>query len=257
MAPQNISSVEEDLKDLRSRNSTIFHVLLNKDIPPSERTLQRLSQEAISLVAAGSLTTSHALKTITYHILANPPVLHKLTTELKHAIPDPTVPTSLTQLEQLPYLTAVITEGLRLSYGISHRLERSAPDRAIQFQNYIIPPGTPVSMTSVLIHDNPTIFPDPHAFTPERWLESNSDVGHQQRLDKYLLTFSKGTRGCVGLNLAYAELTLTLANLFRKFGMSLFDTVRERDVDTSHDFFSPSPNLASKGMMAMVVGGPS
>jgi len=171
-------------------------------------------------------------------------------------MPTPTVPTPLVHLENLPYLTAVISEGLRISYGVSHRLQRSAPDRAIQFQDYTIPPGTPVSMTSVLIHDNPHIFPDPHTFTPERWLDAKPGAGDQQRLDKYLVTFSKGTRGCLGLNLAYAELYLTLANVFRKFEMRLFDTVRERDVDVSHDFFNPSPKLSSKGMRVTVVGRP-
>lgn len=248
-------------------------------MPPQERTLFRLGQEAISLIGAGGITTQHTLKTLTYHILANPRVLAKLTAELKEAMPDPSVPAPLQKLEHLPYLSAVISEGLRLNHAVPHRLERSFPDRAVKYGDYVIPPNTSVSMTTMFVHDDPTIFPEPRTFIPERWLDFKSDnptpaVSHdydststdkdgqqplqqqtqQQRLGKYLLPFGRGSRACVGLNLAYAELYLALANIFRKFELELYDVVRERDVDVSHDFFNPSPKLESVGVRARVVG---
>lgn len=219
------------------------------------------------MIGAGGITTQHTLKTITYHILANPHVLAKLTAELKAAMPDPSVPTPLQQLEHLPYLSAVVSEGLRISYGVAHRLERSFPDRAVKYGEYVIPPNTSVSMTNVLIHDNATIFPEPRTFIPERWLDSKHDSSEttnhdaekplqsqQQRLDKYLIPFSRGTRSCVGMNLAYAELYLALANIFRKFELELFEVVKERDIDVAHDFFSPCTRMDSIGVRAKIVG---
>lgn len=253
--------------------------LLDEKVPSQERTLFRLGQEAISLIGAGGITTQHTLQTMTYHILANPPVVARLTAELKQAMPDPNIPASLQQLQHLPYLSAVISEGLRLSYGISHRMERSYPDRAFKYGDYVLPPNTSVSMTTMLIHDDPSIFPEPRKFIPERWLDSEQDQdslptpisndnayndggekplqqeqSQQQRLAKYLLPFGRGSRVCVGLNLAYAELYLALANIFRKFELELYDVVRERDVDVSHDFFNPSPALESVGVRVRVVG---
>ena len=153
-------------------------------------------------------------------------------------------------------------------------MERSFPDRAVKYGDYIIPPNTSVSMTTMLIHNNPSIFPDPQSFIPERWLDTIQDSIpniadttpvndnklslekplQQQRLDKYLLTFSRGSRICVGMNLAYAELYLVLASIFRKFELELFDVVKERDVDILHDFFNPSEALDSAGLRAKVVG---
>ena len=52
---------------------------------------------------------------------------------------------------------------------------------------------TPVSMTGSFMHDNPSIFPDPRSFRPERWLQS------KDRLQKYLVPFSRGTRQCLGM----------------------------------------------------------
>ncbi|MCJ1361668.1 hypothetical protein MMC16_000768 [Acarospora aff. strigata] len=255
---QNVMD-EKTRSDNPAEHATIFHLILDAKGPPPERSLHRLGQEALSLVAAGSLTTAHALRTTTYHLLANPPILQTLLAELDDAIPGLAQPPPLQQLEKLPYLSAVITEGLRIGYGIVHRLERSFPDRALIYGPYTIPPNTPVSMSTVLVHDNPDIFPSPRTFNPDRWLQSkdkivDSEDGHHHRLDKFLLTFSRGTRGCVGLNLAYAELYLTLANVFRRFQLELYEVVRERDVDLHHDFFNPCESLQSKGLRARVVG---
>ncbi len=40
------------------------------------------------------------------------------------------------------------------------------------------------------------IFPDPETFDPDRWLRAAKDGF---RLDRYLVSFSKGSRMCVGI----------------------------------------------------------
>jgi cytochrome P450 len=82
---------------------------------------------------------------ITFYLLDNPTVLQKLKAELSEAIPDPDAPLSITRMEQLPYLGAVITEGLRLGMGTSNRQMRVCPDETIVFKDgkkqWHIPPG--------------------------------------------------------------------------------------------------------------------
>jgi cytochrome P450 len=53
---------------------------------------------------------------------------------------------------------------------------------------------TIISASHHAIHHNPSIFADPENFDPERWLGSQS-----QKLEKYLLPFSKGPRACLGI----------------------------------------------------------
>ena len=85
-------------------------------------------------------------------------------------------------------------------------------------------------MTSVLVHLNSTIFPNPTSFLPERWIDN-------PRLSRYLVSFSKGSRGCLGINLAYAEIYLCLANVLRRFPrMEVHDTVKE-DVEIQADYY--------------------
>jgi cytochrome P450 len=233
---------------LTSDHPTIYHVLLTSNLGPEEKTLSRLVAEGQSVVGAGIITTAHSLKVTSYHIIANPSILQTLKAELATAMPDPTIIPPLAQLEQLPYLSAVVKEGFRMSYGTSSRLHRVSPDTSLVFHEWVIPPGTPVSMTSVLMHDNPTIFPEPKVFRPERWLEDQST---KKQLDRYLVNFSKGTRSCLGINLAHAESYFTMAAVFRRFDLELFETTRD-DVDIAHDFFNPVARLDSKGVRVLV-----
>ena len=64
-----------------------------------------------------------------------------------------------------------------------------------------IPAGTPVGMSALLVHHHHSIFPSPEKFDPERWLHSSG-----ARLDKYLLSFSKGSRQCLGIKSVHLSL---------------------------------------------------
>lgn len=137
------------------------------------------------------------MSVITFQLLANPKKLRKLKDELAAAIPDPNaVPTSA-ELERLPYLSAVIQEGLRLRPPGTARLLRICPDAALSYRDrsmkkeWSIPAGTAVSMDIRTMNMNSTIFPEPHDFVPERWIDNPG-------LDKHLMTFGKGARMCVG-----------------------------------------------------------
>ena len=225
---------------------TVFHYLRDDDdLPLSEKSLPRLVMEAQSLVGAGTLTSTHMLSITTYHVLMNTQILGKLIVELDEAIPNADAPCSLQNLERVPYLTAVINEGLRVSYGSVHRLQRVHPDNALTFRDWTIPPGTPVGMSSLYMHNDPALFPEPTRFDPSRWMGPEKEL----RL-KHLFNFGRGTRQCVGMNLAMAEIYMALATLFRDLGskMQLHDTVRERDVDVKHDFFVTNPSLNSRGV---------
>jgi cytochrome P450 len=222
---------------------TIFDELINSELLPAhEKTLPRLVDEGQTMIAAGQETTSFFLKTTTYHILANKNIYKKLKAELKQAIPDGSAIPPLARLEELPYLRAVVQEGHRFSHGVVGRLERISPDKPLQYRDWVIPPGTPIAMTSLLQHRDPSKFPDPLIFSPERWLNPGSE-----RLERYLVPFSKGTRQCMGINLATAEIYLTLAMVFRRFDLVLFET-SEYDADIVHDFFIPHGHADSKGV---------
>ncbi|KAJ5815706.1 benzoate 4-monooxygenase cytochrome P450 [Penicillium riverlandense] len=226
-----------------AKHRTIFHDLLQSKLPPKELETDRLKDEAFILVGAGADSTANTIRAIAYHVCANPPIRERLYGELKAAIPSPRLEEfpSIARLEQLPYLSAVIKEGLRLCPPIIHRLGRSFPEKDLLCHDYIIPAGTHVSMTAVLTHLDENIFHDSNTFRPERWLEGN----HQ--LEQYLMPFSGGVRGCLGINLARAELFLILAAVFRQFSFDISELNRARDIDLTRDFILGAPSADSPG----------
>ena len=245
-----IKSSGEDVKAEGGRPS-IFQTLLDSDLPASDKSAYRLMQDAQTILGGGIVTTTMALVLATYYILSDESVLRALTDELAAAIPDPAHPPPLIELEQLDYLTATTLEALRVSHGVSHRLQRISPDQSLRFQDWIIPAGTPVSMSAIHMHMNTDIFPEPHAFKPERWLPLDTEG---RRLQKYLVAFGKGSRSCLGMNLATAELSMVLAGVFRNLGrsMKIVDTVKERDVDICRDIFTPAMRQDTKGIKVIV-----
>ena len=226
---------------------TIFYdVLTNDEVRPQEKDTDHLQDEAQTVIAAGTVTTGHILALLTFYLINDPPILEKLQSEVADLMSKTGPSPKWQQLEQLPYMSAVISEALRIGYGVSHRLQRIFPDTVLQYNGYSVPPMTPVSMTSVLFHDNPEFFPNPRTFKPERFLE-------QPSLRKYLIPFSRGSRQCAGQNLAYCELYLTLAAVFApgRFRFELFETDIS-DVETKHDFMNTSPKLDSKGIRVTI-----
>jgi cytochrome P450 len=83
---------------------TMFHELLNSDLPIEEKILNNLAQEGQNVIGAGADTTANMLSCTTLHVLSNPKVLKKLTKELETAMRDKHGQWDLAAAEQLPYL---------------------------------------------------------------------------------------------------------------------------------------------------------
>ena len=142
---------------------------------------------------------------------------------------------SMSTLEKLPFLTAVLTEGLRTAHGTAGRLARIAPDEDLVCHGLKIPRGTTMSQSNYLIHTDPAVYPDPYNFHPERFL-GNSEATTEAR--KNFVPFGKGMRMCVGMNLAWAELYLTVAALLTSVEMELVDTTA-RDALINAEYVYP------------------
>lgn len=131
--------------------------------------------------------------------------MDKLKKELSEALPDPDQSPPLAVVENLPYLRAIIQETLRLYPSAVVRQTRVAPDTDLVYANrktgekWVIPAGVPITMAPMPVHMNEEYFPQPGKFDPNRWLERPS-------LDQYLLTFSKGTRACIGYDIVSVSL---------------------------------------------------
>jgi cytochrome P450 len=257
-----IESIKRSRVIIKDKNSpaTIFHGLFDGTLPPNELSTKRLTEEGLTIIGAGTVTTAHTLTVIFFHLLSNPHSMKVVKDEL-HTACNQGLPLTWNRLSNSPYLSAVINEGLRLSFGVSHRLQRVSPDLPLSYKGWIIPKGTPVSQTQMFILLDPEIFPRPDEFLPERWLPAEYHVSPYKFPDpreakRYLIPFSRGSRSCLGINLAYAELFLTVGSLLRPndvggVEVELFETGPEEMV-VEHDFFNPSPRVGAEGVRVRV-----
>lgn len=98
----------------KNEKSSVFRYLISSDMPKSEKTVERLSREAMVLLGAGTVTTARTLSVMTFHILSDPLIKARLSEELTSVMEGyPLKPPRWSDLEKLPYLQACIKEGLR------------------------------------------------------------------------------------------------------------------------------------------------
>ncbi|KAI1156181.1 cytochrome P450 [Nemania diffusa] len=152
-------------------------------------------------------------------------------------------------VDSLPYLNAIINEVVRLHPGVMNRQPRISPDVPI-----VLPPGTLTTMSPLTTHMNASVFPGPYEFRPLRWIDN-------PKIARAFLGFSRGSRGCLGMNLAGKEMAMILGTLFRRYELysgqegrtlELFDTQRARDIDPHSDYVIPIPAPGSKGLQGRI-----
>ncbi|KAK7937725.1 uncharacterized protein PG986_014593 [Apiospora aurea] len=217
----------------------VFTELLNSPIlPESDKYMRRVASEGFLLLVAGTETTA---STLSY-------ILERLQAALEGV---DLINPKWTDLERVPYLWAVLHEGLRLTPGTAHRSARKAPDEELVYDKeafyYTIPKGTPIGMTSTIQNRNTALFPDPDTFMPERWLLSTGQRNYA--LEKKLLSFGRGSRVCLGMELAYCEMYLMIAELvLRVLPRARLVNTTADDVEYDHDTNVPTPK---NGFMAV------
>ncbi|TGO20145.1 hypothetical protein BTUL_0001g01570 [Botrytis tulipae] len=125
---------------------TIFHNFLSSSLPESEKKFSNMRQEATNIIGAGTDTTAHTLMILMYYLASDAVRCEKLREELRGAGLEgrengELKKVELGMVERLVYLNACALEGLRLSYGVSSRLARIAPNENLRYGKWEIPAG--------------------------------------------------------------------------------------------------------------------
>ncbi|KAG9254338.1 cytochrome P450 [Emericellopsis atlantica] len=238
-----IASSKKDLSGV-----SVFHHLLSSNIPETEKSTDRLRAESMILLLAGTLAGAHTLTFVVFYVLQNPQIEKQLRAELASVFKDyPNKMPRWTELENLPYLRGTLKEALRLN-GLVGNLARCSPDEDILFHQWVIPKKTPVGMSIYAMHYDPSIFSEPWAFKPERWIGK-----YNPQMDRNFVPFTKGSRSCLGINLAWAEMYLAIAVLFRPGGPKLvLHDADESDIKIARDYIMGFPKADAKDICIKV-----
>ncbi|WCJ27743.1 Cytochrome P450 superfamily protein [Euphorbia peplus] len=191
--------------------------LFDLELPEEKRKLTE--GEIVSLcsefLTSGAETTSTALEWIMANIVKYPEIQNKLFNEIKGIMKNGENEVHEEELNKLPYLKAVILEGLRRHPPL-HSLMPHAVTEDAELDKYVIPKKAIINFKVADIGRDQAVWDDPMAFKPERFLESGgfdmSGSGHIK-----MMPFGAGRRMCPGYELAILHLEYLVANLVWSF----------------------------------------
>jgi cytochrome P450 len=145
-------------------------------------------------------------------------VLHRLTQEFRGTFKnekDNTVATT----SNLPYLNAVIDEGMRLCPSVPVAIPRVVPKSGDTVCGQRVPEGKYAAVNQYSAYRQSYNFRNPNSFIPERFLNPDSKADDMAVFQP----FQVGRHNCIGMKYGYMELRLTLSRLLWAFDVALAD----------------------------------
>jgi cytochrome P450 len=168
----------------------------------------------------GTDTTSTALQWIMAELVKNPVIQDKLHDEIKATVATSGGSDHISEedVQRMPYLKAVVLEGLR-RHPPGHMVLPHAPAEDIEVGGYVIPKGTTVNFLVVDMGMDERAWERPTEFAPERFLPGGDGEGVDitGTREIRMMPFGAGRRICPGLNVATLHLEFFVANLVREF----------------------------------------
>ncbi|KAI6220893.1 (pine wood nematode) hypothetical protein [Aphelenchoides fujianensis] len=163
-------------------------------------TRRQLQNVAFDAYVAGQETTAATVTWILAYLIRHPEVQERVHEEMDRVIGSGRLVTMADRL-QLPFTNAVILEATRCANIIGQNVPRRLT-RDLQISDCLVKKGTAILPQVSVLHVDPTIYPNPHCFQPDRFIDEN---GQLKRSDQ-LLPFSLGRRACPGESLAKQEI---------------------------------------------------
>jgi cytochrome P450 len=196
---------------LDGRHDVLSVLLAARDEDGRALTDEELRDELITLLLAGHETTANSLAWTFERMLhgrGGPAAYEQLKQRVRDRDGDADA-----------YVEATINEGMRVRPVIPFIVRMARP--SWRLGEYVLPERTPVAMSIVALHHRADVYPEPHAFAPERFL-------HRKPGTYTWIPFGGGIRRCLGATLAMAEQRVVLRELARRVDLVAADPEAEK-----------------------------
>jgi cytochrome P450 len=183
-----------------------------------------LVSESLIQVLAGSDTSATTIRATMLYLMSHPRVYRKLQNEIDAAVRARKTTShiiSAAEAAELPYLQAVIKEGMRIWPAVTGLLTKVTPPEGdtveIDGKTYYIPGNTNIGYDAWGVHHNKAVFgDDADVFRPERWLErSGEELARMQKTAE--LIWGWGKYQCLGKPIATMELNKVFFEVSKNF----------------------------------------
>ncbi|KAH8682719.1 cytochrome P450 [Xylariales sp. PMI_506] len=233
------SLIEERLEPEALPQKDMTQAFINSGMTRSE-----LVQQVFVQIVAGSVSSATAICLTLLCLITTPASYATLRKEIDEAIEGGTIssPISDAEAKKLPYLQAVIREGLRMYPPVTGLGSKQVPKGGDCLNGYFVPEGTQVGTNFFGVTRSKAIFgEDADVFRPERWLESTGD--HLKSMNAAVdLEFGYGMYQCLGKPIAMMELNKIFVELLRRYDFMIINaespiTIWSAIFWVGHDFW--------------------
>ncbi|KAF2644597.1 pisatin demethylase [Massarina eburnea CBS 473.64] len=193
-----------------------------------------LFQEVFEQILAGSDTTAAAIRITLLYVMSHPRVYKKLQAEIDSVVKEGRVEDVVSDVEarRLPYLAAVVREGMRIHPPVVNLFARVVPKdgdvvKLSTGEEVFIPGETMIGYAgwSMHRHNRAVYGDDTDVFRPERWIVDQSKEVEKERLVRMTrvndLVFGQGRWGCLGKVVALTEMHKVIFELLRHFELGI------------------------------------
>ena len=177
-------------------------------------TDDEIRDQLATILLSGHETTAVALSRALYELARHQDILSRVRDELDALGPEP----DPDLIAKQPYLGAVCNETLRL-HTILMEIARIARDPC-ELMGHALPAGTGVGVGISAIHQDPSLYPEPDAFRPERFLAREYSAFE-------FLPFGGGHRRCLGAALSDYEMRIALATIVTRWDYEITGEEKE------------------------------
>jgi cytochrome P450/nitrite reductase/ring-hydroxylating ferredoxin subunit len=180
----------------------------------------------MTMLLAGEDTTAHTLAWGVNFLCDHPQVVARMRAEADALLGAEVTPSDFERAQNFPYIDAVASETMRLK-PVAPFLGFEANEDLV-IGDVLVPKGTWINVVTRLPAVSEEHFSEPHAFKPERWLETTPGATH---VPSASMPFGSGPRICPGRSLALLEMRIVLATLVKSFDVARVGSpadVRER-----------------------------
>ncbi|KAL7907041.1 cytochrome P450 [Trichoderma velutinum] len=195
---------------------------------PSEADAHTIKWSAAALYGGGADTTVSTLISFILAMTMFPEAQRKAQEEIDRVTSSTRVPV-LADLDQMPYVEAMVSEALRwcpiLPMGVPHAVSED-----MTYKGYDLPKGAYIFPSIWRFTHDPAVYADPDKFAPERFLAPRNEP------DPRWAVFGFGRRVCPGRYLADSSLFLNLAYLVAVFDISKAKDERGNAIEPKLDF---------------------
>jgi cytochrome P450 len=194
--------------DLDERDDILSLLVQARDEDGAPLDTGELRDQLVTLLLAGHETTATALAWAFDALFRNPDVR----AELEASLPDGD-----------DYVDAVVEETLRIRPTVPDIGRRLGEPLALN-DGTELEPGTAVFASVHLLHERADLFPDPHAFQPQRFL------GDERPSTYAWIPFGGGMRRCLGAAFAQYEMRRVLRTILEHTDLQPATDEAERPV---------------------------